>query len=157
MLTAAITGHRPEKIPSALDTFEALKQAYVDTHTDFVIQGMAAGVDLIAAYAAFKSGIPYICAKPWAGHKPRKQWKPMYLSAEKNAARIVNVHPGETYPGVWAYQKRNEWMVDNSDILIAVWDGSTGGTKNCVDYALKHDHRIWLIDPLTGTGDWFSG
>ncbi|WP_188052008.1 hypothetical protein [Azospirillum sp. Sh1] len=30
---------------------------------------------------------------------------------------------------------RNEWMVDHSDRLLALWDGSQGGTANCVRYA----------------------
>jgi len=32
-------------------------------------------------------------------------------------------------------QKRNEYIDNNVDILIAMWDGSDGGTKNCIDYA----------------------
>lgn len=44
-------------------------------------------------------------------------------------------------------QKRNEWMVDNCDILIAVWDKSPGGTKNCVDYAESKKKQIIYINP----------
>ena len=32
-------------------------------------------------------------------------------------------------------QRRNEFMVDNADMVLAYHDGSEGGTKNCVDYA----------------------
>lgn len=28
-------------------------------------------------------------------------------------------------------QKRNEYMVDLADKVVAVWDGSKGGTDNC--------------------------
>lgn len=35
-------------------------------------------------------------------------------------------------------QKRNEFLVDNCDILIALWNGEkNGGTKNCLNYAKK--------------------
>lgn len=44
-------------------------------------------------------------------------------------------------------QKRNEYMVDNCDLLIAVWDGSKGGTANCVNYAKKLNKRIIIINP----------
>lgn len=44
-------------------------------------------------------------------------------------------------------QLRNQFMVDNSDIVIAVWNGSKGGTKNCVSYAQEKGKRIITINP----------
>jgi len=44
-------------------------------------------------------------------------------------------------------QKRNEYMVDNADIVIAVWDGTKGGTCNCVRYAKKLGKDIVIINP----------
>jgi uncharacterized phage-like protein YoqJ len=44
-------------------------------------------------------------------------------------------------------QLRNEYMVDNVDIIIAVWDGSKGGTCNCVNYAKKWDKKLIIINP----------
>lgn len=32
-------------------------------------------------------------------------------------------------------QRRNAWMVDHCDFLLACWDGSPGGTGNCMAYA----------------------
>jgi len=46
-------------------------------------------------------------------------------------------------------QKRNEWMVDHSDYVIAVWDGSKGGTGNCVKYAIKQEKEILQLNPKT--------
>ena len=37
---------------------------------------------------------------------------------------------------------RNNYMVDNSDIVIAYWDGSKSGTGNCVNYAEKKNKKI---------------
>jgi len=34
-------------------------------------------------------------------------------------------------------QTRNIWMVDNCDLVLALWDGSDGGTGNCIKYANK--------------------
>jgi nucleoside 2-deoxyribosyltransferase len=38
-------------------------------------------------------------------------------------------------------------MVDKSDILIAVWDGTASGTGNTVAYAKRQGKPIWLIPP----------
>ena len=43
------------------------------------------------------------------------------------------------------FQKRNEWMVDNSQYVIGVYDDSiSSGSKNCINYA-KKQHRIISI------------
>ncbi|MNP85294.1 hypothetical protein D3C76_1849670 [compost metagenome] len=44
-------------------------------------------------------------------------------------------------------QKRNEWMVDNSKFIISVWDGTKGGTGNCVKYAENKNKHISNINP----------
>ena len=55
---------------------------------------------------------------------------------------------------VWKMQKRNEWMVDNCDAVIAVWDGAPGGTANTVDYARKLGKSVLVIDPVEQTEKW---
>ena len=42
---------------------------------------------------------------------------------------------------------RNKYMVDISDRGIAVWDGSKGGTANCVRYAQKIGKPLDIINP----------
>ena len=44
-------------------------------------------------------------------------------------------------------QKRNEYMVDLADVVIAVWDGSNSGTGNCIKYAQKCGKEIIQITP----------
>ncbi|MFR2887969.1 MAG: SLOG family protein [Clostridium butyricum] len=45
-------------------------------------------------------------------------------------------------------QQRNEYMVDNADIVIAVWNGDIkGGTYNCYKYAKKLGKDIVIINP----------
>lgn len=46
-----------------------------------------------------------------------------------------------------AMQKRNEYMVDLADRVIVVWDGSKGGTANCVKYAENVGKKIIRIEP----------
>jgi len=38
-------------------------------------------------------------------------------------------------------------MVDNCDKLVAVWDGTKGGTSHCVGYAKKQGKEIIRINP----------
>jgi uncharacterized phage-like protein YoqJ len=44
-------------------------------------------------------------------------------------------------PGYMAAKlhKRNHVMVDASDAMLALWDGTPGGTKNCLDYIVKKE------------------
>lgn len=40
------------------------------------------------------------------------------------------------------YQKRNEWMVDRSSLVIAVWNGQPSGTKNTIVYANRKGIKV---------------
>lgn len=44
-------------------------------------------------------------------------------------------------------QKRNEYMVDHSDIVLAVWNGKKSGTENCIKYAEKMGKKVEYIEP----------
>ena len=48
-------------------------------------------------------------------------------------------------------EEQNQWMVDRSDAVIAVWDGKSGGTANCIRYAKQNKKTIYYIDPETLT------
>lgn len=53
------------------------------------------------------------------------------------------------------YQARNEYMVDESKIVIAIYDGVAGqngkssGTYNCLKYAIQNNRDIIYINPYT--------
>jgi uncharacterized phage-like protein YoqJ len=38
--------------------------------------------------------------------------------------------------------ERNKSIVDNSDVIIALWDGSKSGTQHCVDYAREQNNYV---------------
>lgn len=44
-------------------------------------------------------------------------------------------------------QKRNKYMVDNSSVLVTVYDGRFGGTMQTVNYAEKNGLQIIQIAP----------
>lgn len=45
--------------------------------------------------------------------------------------------------------KRNRYMVDQADVLIAVWDGSPSGTGKTVRYAHQQGKSVTVIDPVS--------
>jgi uncharacterized phage-like protein YoqJ len=59
--------------------------------------------------------------------------------------RFQKVAIGEYHPV--KMQLRNQYMVDNSDTIIGVWDGTQGGTGNCINYARKSKKQIIIINP----------
>ena len=153
-MIVAFTGHRPDK----LGGYKLPNDTYIKVCRDIdwllkelnpekVISGMALGVDQWAANIAYKLGIPFIAAIPFEGQElawPEASQK-TYRILRKLASEEVIVSQG----GYSAdkMQVRNIWMVDNCDSLIAVWDGSKGGTGNCVEYAKSVDRKIYQIDP----------
>lgn len=88
------------------------------------------------------SAIP--CAKQYEVWKDQRCIDEWHFIVEN--ADVVHYVSEEPYTP-WCLQKRNEWMVDNSDYIISVWDGTTGGTYNCIKYARKYDKNILNIDP----------
>lgn len=161
----AITGHRPHKLGNDYDLTSPLiawikyRILYIvdfyimDTLAQLdngvtLITGMALGIDTLFAKIAIENNIPFIAAIPCLGQESK------WIDKSKKLYREITNHPlctaelvTNTHYTYACMQKRNEWMVDNCDLLIAVWDGTTGGTKNCVDYATKVGKQIIRINP----------
>lgn len=87
------------------------------------------------------------CAIPCKNHS--NQWNKKdrqlynYILSKADAVKLVSKEEYKPY----LMQKRNEYMVDNSDIVIAVWDGSKSGTANCIEYAKSKHKEIIYIKP----------
>lgn len=144
----SFAGHRPDKLggygEAAHHKLVLIAHRFLAQTIDLekVISGMALGWDQAVAEVAIDLKIPVIAAIPFDGQQRRwpqheQDWYARLL--EQCAERHV-VSPG-VY-ATWKMFKRNEWMVDNSDALVALWDGSSGGTANCVNYAIRR-HKPW--------------
>jgi uncharacterized phage-like protein YoqJ len=134
------TGHRPDKLGGYNQ--ETKDRLYKLAHRclkylkpEIAISGMALGWDIAIARASLDLDIPLTAAIPFLGQE--KAW-PTESQIEYNeilsrATEIVVCSEG----GYAAYkmQVRNKWMVDNCDLLLALWNKSAGGTANCVKYA----------------------
>lgn len=158
MTIVAFAGHRPDKLPNKetgynlpnptyIHICQQLEKTLLELKPDKAISGMALGVDSYAANVCIKLGIPFIAAIPFIGQE--KMWpdksKKAYHALLSKAAEKVIVCEGAYAP--YKMQIRNEWMVNNADILIGVWDGSKGGTGNCIEYAKSIGKKIIIIDP----------
>lgn len=146
-LTIAVTGHRPEKIHNPEWVKEQMITVLSQLQPQLLIQGMAAGVDLLSATVCIELEVPYLAARPWAGHAPRGDDIQLYNTVLQNAHQVVDVDPSLSYRSPAVYQRRNEYMVDHADALLAVWDGTKGGTRNCVVYAEEQGKPIIRINP----------
>ena len=134
------TGHRPNKLggyaDAVLEIQVGLAEGYLKKRRPKeVISGLALGWDTAWAIAAIKLDLPVIAAIPFSGQE--SMWpaasKQRYLLIKSLCDKVKIVSEGAYAP--WKMQVRNKWMVDNSDRVAALWDGSSGGTGNCVAYA----------------------
>lgn len=156
-MIASGTGHRPEKLMGygeqerhLLCSFAVIILSLIKPTQ--VVSGMAQGWDQALAMAATLLDIPWTAAIPFQGFA--NKWP---LEAQKRMAGLANEASRVKFvcdPGyaAWKLQKRNEWMVDRlknpGDLLIALWDGSDGGTANCIRYAKKRNVEILNLWPL---------
>lgn len=150
----AFTGHRPNKLggykipnPTYNKVCQEIDKALKELKPEKVISGMALGIDQWAAAVAYKLHIPFIAAIPFEGQE--KAWPEESQKAFRLLRRLAceEVIVSEGGYSASKMQVRNEWMVDHCDLLIAVWDGTEGGTGNCVKYAESIDRKIYRIDP----------
>jgi uncharacterized phage-like protein YoqJ len=98
---------------------------------------MALGWDQALAQAALDLQVPLIAAVPF-----EDQWTRWPEAARKRYFKLLEQAFAVEYvcqPGyaVWKLHKRNHWMVDHCDLLLALFNGSPGGTASCIMYGRK--------------------
>lgn len=141
-MIVAATGHRPDKLggytPTAhvrLMTVAADYLSGLAERPECVISGMALGWDQAFASAAVVLQIPFIAAVPFesqASKWPAESRNRYNALLAKAKAWTVICEGGYANR---KFQIRNEWMVNHCDRVCALWDGTDGGTANCVRYA----------------------
>ena len=148
------TGHRPEKLgmteKQLIPLLEAaIRDAAARQFTTF-ISGCAKGVDLCAAEIVLRlreedSRLRLICAIPFEGFGQHwgGGWTERFhrVTASADERRYICDAPGRS-----AFQRRNRWMVDHAGLVIAVYQGQSGGTRNTLDYARKLGVPCVILD-----------
>jgi len=153
-MIVCFTGHRPQSVggftipnPTYDHICKEIKRVLKEVKPQKAISGMALGIDTWSAEICNELNIPWVAAIPFKGQEyiwPQES-QSKYYQLLSLAAEIVIVSEGGYEP--WKMQKRNEWMVDNADAVIGVWNGSPGGTANCMRYAHQQNKMIYRISP----------
>jgi uncharacterized phage-like protein YoqJ len=156
-----ITGHRAGKILGGYDfpnkttdlIVKKLRRLYNKYSESIlepnltIITGMATGVDQLAAQLAIDMKIPFIAAVPFLGQEAvwpaqaKQHYK--YLLSQAKEIKIIS-EGGYSEPKMF---KRNEWIVDNCDRLIAVWHKTNphGGTFYTIKYAKSIKRNLTIV------------
>ncbi|MCL1857608.1 MAG: DUF1273 domain-containing protein [Oscillospiraceae bacterium] len=164
--TCCFTGHRPKALPWGYDENNlrcvslksklkfTLESLIVEEGYKKFISGMAMGADMICAeivlslkniysYIKLECAVPnYAFTESWPGEEIRR-----YSSILTRADSIRMLSMNRVY-SKRDLMMRNIYMVDNSELVIAVYiDGESGGTKNTIDYARYKNKEVIIIEP----------
>jgi uncharacterized phage-like protein YoqJ len=154
----AVTGHRPDKlggykVPNPLYdlVLKGLYDAFLLLKPTHVITGMALGIDQWAAELCINMDIPFTAAIPFptqdkiwpASSKAKYQW------LLTKAAQRFYTSDGDFEP--IKMQRRNEYMINVCNHVVTAFNGSPGGTANCLGYAAQLGRPIHYI-PLPPVG-----
>lgn len=157
------TGHRPQKLPFGFNEAderckllkdrlkEAIEMLIKEHNVTRFISGMALGVDIYSAeiVLSLKEKYPQIaleCAIPCENQfiKWSLSMCDRYCDIVCKSDKQTLIQKNYTYD---CMQKRNEYMIDNSNFVIAVWNGKPSGTGNTVRYAESKGKNIIRINP----------
>lgn len=161
--TCCFTGHRPQKLPWRFNekderciemknkTKEKIEEAIKCGYNTFLC-GMALGFDMMCAELVLelKKTYPHIkligalpCKNQdckWIGIQ-RKRYKS--LLQQLNGIRCIY----DTYVGPECMLERNHYMISNSSLVIALFDGKPGGTAKTIEDAKKQGLKIEIVKP----------
>ena len=120
---------------------EVIAEGYVT-----FITGMAMGTDIWAAEIVLErkkmnKDLHLICVLPHPNFESRRSMtEKMRFNKIIKKADIVKEITDHYFTA--CYQVRSEWMVDRSNLVIAVFNGQKSGTKNTGDYAKRKNIKI---------------
>lgn len=161
--TCCFTGHRPEKLPWGTDEtdgrcvslkrrlYDAVESAYAEGMRHFIC-GMARGCDFYFAEAVLalrervgdvtlEAAVPCPTQADGWPAEDRERWRG--LLAECDMETMVQ----ERYTQ-GCMLRRNRYMVDHSALVIAVYDGTSGGTRRTLEYALRQGVSFVDLPPV---------
>ncbi len=152
--TCCFTGHRDlteeQEIKIAQDLAWQVDELINRGYTHF-ISGMEDGSDIIAAQIVgyFRRINKDLILEAAISDESRFHSKNEAFRYAMILCNKITVIQKQYDPG--CFQKRNKYMVDKSDVVIAIWNGRTsGGTYNTIKYAQSLGKEIIQINPLTG-------
>ncbi len=162
--TCCFTGHRPQNLPWRFDESDprclALKvrlkkaiQQVIEHSVIHFITGMALGVDQWAAELVIElkqahsdRGITLEAVLPCEDQtkKWRREEIERYREILKRCDLVLPLQKSYTRD---CMVRRNRYMADHSQFVIAVWDGQPSGTGGTVRYAKGLDKTVIVLAP----------
>ncbi len=159
--TCCFTGHRAEKLPwknnekdpaclsLKLKLADTLSALYGGGYRHFIC-GMATGSDLYfgEAVVSLRDEHPDVtleAAIPFEGQSSRwpEELRKRYSRLAEECDFQTVLHSIHTPD---CMMDRNRYMVDNSSLLIAVYNGSPGGTRNTILYAMRQNIQVIQLE-----------
>lgn len=163
----SFTGYRTKKLNSCLTGSlkkEDIRKCLIGRMIEMLDNGfmtfqcgMAIGCDLMFAEAAielkqrYSTLVRFVAVIPCLDHD--KSWndadRTLCREITEKADDVVLVSNSSYFDGCMA--KRNRYLVETCDELIAVYDGQRGGTMQTVNYAKGKGIKVTIIDPSKET------
>ena len=159
--TCCFTGHRPMKLPWGANESDPrclelkaeiaarLEGAYQQGYRKFIC-GMAIGCDMYFAEAvlALRECYGDVCLEAAipCGAQPERWHKKERLRYNELIDRADEVNVLQVAYTPDCMMKRNKYMVDNSSMLIACFDGRPGGTMSTILYAQRSGLSVLICD-----------
>ena len=152
---ACFSGYRPHKFDFKLvgdeykkfttQLYNEIVKAIEGGFTVFIV-GCAPGMDIISAELVIVAKEQYpdkeiklICALPYSDFKNSKHFNPHWQKRYDNVMAHCDETVNVTNNHNWSkrcYSQRNEYMIDNSSLLICYSTGKAGGTETTIRYAV---------------------
>jgi len=136
----------------------ALQEAPFFSNTAPVVRTVcmaAEGADLLGARAARTAGTAVVCVLPFPFDDYQRDFSsPAAVSAARSILESADakfVLPGERIEGARSYERANEIILTNIDLLVALWDGKRAsgraGTGDVVQSAISRRIPVIVFDP----------
>lgn len=156
-LVCGVTGHRLQRSAAyeewireafAVVTQKVIKRRPVRRW----ICGGALGFDQWALehWLQQRWGASVVVARPFPSQDRRwtfqqqRRYQQLLTSTQRQGGKVVDVHT-DGY-AIWKLHKRNEWIVDQSDVMFVCWDGQRGGgTWQCMQYAIRTSTHVYVF------------
>lgn len=146
-MTIAVTGHRDividERLINQIDAFFVKMLESYDTIT--LLSALADGADQLVAMRALKHkniSLEVPLPMPQEVYEKTLANKSNFLKLLHEATRSYVLPKVHTHP----YENLGHYLVHNSDVLLALWDGTynaeQGGTGDVVKYAKSQNTTI---------------
>ena len=157
------TGHRPQKLPFGANENDPrclrlknrlrheIERQIMKNSVAHFITGMAIGTDMYAAELVLELKKQYPQITLEAAIPCRSQackWSEPLRIRYRDILSLCDKQTllQDAYTAD-CMQNRNRYMVDCSDIIIAVWDGKPSGTGKTVRYAEECGKNIIILNP----------